>query len=85
MRKHVGYKVIGMLAILFVVFLINGAAKNLSSGKSKEAFNAMSEVYINLEGLNTKLAVDVQKAKLFMNYLLTKYLDIIMFIMNGKL
>lgn len=67
MRKHVGYKVIGMLAILFVVFLINGAAQNLSSGKSKEAFNAMSEVYINLEGQNTKLAVDVQKAKLFMN------------------
>ena len=27
----------------------------------------MSDVYINLEGKNTFLAVDVQKAKLFMN------------------
>ena len=27
----------------------------------------MSSVYINLEGKNTVLAVDVQKAKLFMN------------------
>ena len=45
--------------------------------------NAMSEVYINLEGQNTILAVDVQKAKLFMNqfFLVTdqaKMADILM-------
>ena len=67
MRKHVGYKVIGMLMILFIVFLINAVAQNTSSSNSKDAFNAMSNVYINLEGKNTSLAVDVQKAKLFMN------------------
>ena len=67
MKKHVGYKVIGMLTILFIVFAINGLAQNLSSTNSKEAFIAMSDVYVNLEGKNTTLAVDVQKAKLFMN------------------
>ena len=67
MRKHVGYKVIGMLMMLFIVFLVNGVAQNISSSNSKDAFNAMSSVYINLEGKNTFLAVDVQKAKLFMN------------------
>ena len=67
MRKHVGYKVIGMLMILFIVFLINAVAQNTSSSNSKDAFNAMSNVYVNLEGKNTSLAVDVQKAKLFMN------------------
>jgi len=67
MKKHVGYKVIGMLMMLFIVFAINGLAQNLSSSNSKEAFIAMSDVYVNLEGKNTTLAVDVQKAKLFMN------------------
>ena len=67
MKKHVGYKVIAMLMTLFIVFTINGLAQNLSSGNSKDAFIAMSEVYVNLEGKNTNLAVDVQKAKLFMN------------------
>lgn len=67
MKKHVGYKVIGMLMMLFVVFLINNVAQNVSSKNSKEAFLAMSDVYVNLEGKNTQLAVDVQKAKLFMN------------------
>ena len=67
MKKHVGYKVIAMLMTLFIVFTINGLAQNLSSGNSKDAFIAMSEVYVNLEGKNTTLAVDVQKAKLFMN------------------
>ena len=67
MKKHVGYKVIGMLMMLFIVFAINGLAQNLSSTNSKEAFIAMSDVYVNLEGKNTTLAVDVQKAKLFMN------------------
>ena len=67
MRKHVGYKVIGMLMMLFIIFLVNGVAQNISSRSSKDAFNAMSSVYINLEGKNTVLAVDVQKAKLFMN------------------
>ncbi len=67
MKKHVGYKVIGMLSVLFIVFLINSVAQNISSNNSKEAFIAMSEVYVNLEGKNTTLAADVQKAKLFMN------------------
>jgi len=67
MRKHVGSKVIGMLMVLFIVFAINGVAQNVSSTNSKEAFIAMSDVYVNLEGKNTTLAVDVQKAKLFMN------------------
>ena len=67
MKKHVGYKVIGMLVMLLIVFMINGLAQNLSSTNSKAAFVAMSEVYVNLEGKNTTLAVDVQKAKLFMN------------------
>lgn len=67
MKKHVGYKVIGMLTMLFIVFIINNVAQNVSSSNSKEAFVAMSEVYVNLEGKNTTLAVDVQKAKLFMN------------------
>ena len=67
MRKHVGYKVIGMLMMLFIIFLVNGVAQNISSRNSKDAFEAMSSVYINLEGKNTFLAVDVQKAKLFMN------------------
>lgn len=53
--------------MLFIVFMINGLAQNLSSKNSKEAFIAMSEVYINMEAKNTNLAVDVQKAKLFMN------------------
>ncbi|MBR5866878.1 MAG: hypothetical protein IKZ04_03110, partial [Spirochaetaceae bacterium] len=66
MRKHVGYKVIGMLMVLFIVFLVNGVAQNISSSNSKDAFNAMSNVNINLESKNTLLAVDVQKAKLFM-------------------
>ncbi len=67
MRKHVGYKVIGMLMMLFIIFLVNGVAQNISSRNSRDAFSAMSSVYINLEGKNTFLAVDVQKAKLFMN------------------
>lgn len=67
MRKHIGYKVIGMLTTLFIVFLINNVAQNVSAKNSKEAFIAMSEVYVNLEEKNTILAVDVQKAKLFMN------------------
>ena len=67
MKKHVGYKVIGMLMMLFIIFAINGFAQNVSSKNSKEAFIAMSDVYVNLEGKNTTLAVDVQKAKLFMN------------------
>ncbi len=67
MKKHVGTKVIAMLVMLLIVFLVNNVAQNLSSSNSKEAFVAMSEVYVNLEGKNTSLAVDVQKAKLFMN------------------
>lgn len=67
MKKHLGYKVIGMLVTLFIIFCINGVAQNMSSTSSKAAFIAMSDVYVNLEGKNTALAVDVQKAKLFMN------------------
>ena len=67
MRKHVGYKIVGMLMMLFIVFLVNAVAQNVSANHSKDAFNAMSSVYIDLEGKNTILAVDVQKAKLFMN------------------
>jgi len=83
MKKHIGYKVIGMLVTLFIVFAINGFAQNLSSSNSKAAFIAMSEVYVNLEGKNTTLAVNVQKAKLFMNqfFLVTdqaKMADILM-------
>ena len=83
MKKHIGYKVIGMLVTLFIVFAINGFAQNMSSSNSKAAFIAMSEVYVNLEGKNTTLAVNVQKAKLFMNqfFLVTdqaKMADILM-------
>ena len=67
MKKNVGVKIIAMLVMLLIVFLINNVAQNISSANSKEAFVAMSEVYVNLEGKNTALAVDVQKAKLFMN------------------
>ena len=67
MKKRVGYKIIAMLTMLLIVFLVNSVAQNVSSANSKEAFVAMSEVYVNLEGKNTSLAVDVQKAKLFMN------------------
>ena len=67
MRKRVGYKIIAMLTMLLIVFLVNNVAQNVSSANSKEAFIAMSEVYVNLEEKNTSLAVDVQKAKLFMN------------------
>ncbi len=67
MKKHVGYKVIAMLMMLFVIFLVNNVAQNISSANSKDAFIAMSDVYVSLEGKNTSLAVDVQKAKLFMN------------------
>lgn len=59
MKKHVGYKVIGMLMVLLTVFLVNNVAQNISSHNSKEAFIAMSEVYVNLEGKNTILAADV--------------------------
>ena len=68
MKKHIGYKIIGMLLTLFLVFLINNVAQNVSSQNSKEAFIAMSEVYVALEGENTVLAVDVQKAKLFIQH-----------------
>ena len=44
MRKHVGYKIIGMLMMLFIVFLVNGIAQNISSSNSKDAFSAMSNV-----------------------------------------
>lgn len=67
MKKHVGYKVMGMLAVLFIVFAVNAFASNISSQHSKDAFNAMANVYVALEGKNTTLAADVQKAKLFMN------------------
>lgn len=67
MKKHVGTKVISMVMMLLIVFLVNNVAQNLSSSNSKEAFIAMSDVYVNLEGKNTSLAVDVQKAKLFTN------------------
>ena len=67
MRKHVGYKVIGMLMMLFIIFLVNSVVQNISLRNSKDAFNAMSSVYITLEEENTLLAVNVQKAKLFMN------------------
>ena len=67
MKKHVGVKIIAMLMMLLIVFLTNNVAQNVSSSHSKEAFVAMSDVYVNLEGKNTSLAVDVQKAKLFMN------------------
>lgn len=67
MRKHVGYKVMGMLVVLFIVFAVNAFASYASSQNSKNAFNAMADVYVTLEGKNTTLAADVQKAKLFMN------------------
>lgn len=67
MRKHVGYKVMGMLVVLFIVFAVNTVASYASSQNSKDAFNAMADVYVTLEGKNTTLAADVQKAKLFMN------------------
>ena len=43
MKKHVGYKVIAMLVILFLIFLVNNVAQNVSSANSKNAFIAMSD------------------------------------------
>jgi len=87
MRKHVGTKVIGMLTMLLIVFLINNVAQNISSANSKDAFVAMSDVYVNLEGKNTTLAVNVQKAKLFMNqfFLVTDPVKIPDILMNCEM
>ncbi len=67
MKKHVGYKVMAMIVVLFIVFMINNVFASITTDRTKKAFTMISDVYMELEENNTKLAESVQKARLYTN------------------
>lgn len=69
MKKHVGYKVMAMFIMLFIVFMINNIFASITTDRTKKAFELIANVYMELEENNTLLASDVQKARIYTNQL----------------
>lgn len=67
MKKHIGYKVMAMLIVLFIVFMINNIFASITTDRTKKAFNMIADVYMELEENNTMLTERVQRSKLFIN------------------
>lgn len=67
MRKHIGTKVVTMIAILIVVFILNGVGNMVSLNNVSRSSNKMRDVYVELEQAKTQLVRDVDNIKLFIN------------------
>lgn len=56
-----------MIVALFVVFMINNILASITTDRTKNSFNMIADVYLELEENNTKLTEQVQRSKLFIN------------------
>ena len=85
MRKRVGYKVIGMLMMLFIVFLINNVAQNLSSANSKDAFVGKTVETITAEDFNQNTYEEIDLNVGDILRLANRYYDIVLVDLEGNI
>ena len=67
MKKHIGTKIFAMVAILLVIFLVNGFISTSAIDGAKKSLNRMSDVYLKMEQNNTDLASAIETCKLYSN------------------
>ena len=59
MRKHIGTKIMSMLALLAVVFGINAIISAYSSSQAMEAMETITATYLQMQQNDTALAIAV--------------------------
>lgn len=67
MRKHIGVRVISMLALLLLVFLLNSVLSGYSSRQALGALQAVSGTYMRLEEESLELVRTIEECKLYSN------------------
>lgn len=67
MKKRIGAKIISMLAVLFVVFFISSTLSGMLIKKSTAAVRQYSDVYLEIQTNDIKLAKAIAECKLFGN------------------
>lgn len=67
MRKHIGVRVISMLALLLLVFLLNSLLSGYSSRQALGALQTVSGTYMRLEEENLALVRTIEECKLYSN------------------
>ena len=67
MRKHIGVRVISMLALLLLVFLLNSLLSGFSSRQALGALQTVSGTYMQLEEENLTLVRTIGECKLYSN------------------
>lgn len=72
MRKHIGAKVILLLAILLVFFFVNSLFGQYGMKSSQGAMKQMTDTYMQLQQQNTTLVKLIQEEKLYANIIGTQ-------------
>ncbi len=67
MKKHIGVKIISMLAILLAVFTLNAILSGYSAEQSLGALKKVGGTYMELQQKNTTLAKAIEECKLYGN------------------
>ena len=67
MKKHMGVRVISMLALLLLVFVLNALLSGYSSRQALGALQTVSGTYMQLEQKNNALIKSIEECKLFGN------------------
>lgn len=72
MRKHIGTKIMSMLALLFIVFAINAVISTYSSNEALGAIETISDTYLQMQQADTSLAIAVAECELASNHIVLR-------------
>lgn len=72
MRKHIGTKIMSMLALLAVVFGINAIISAYSSSQAMEAMETITATYLQMQQNDTALAIAVSDCELASNFIVLR-------------
>lgn len=67
MKKHIGTRIITMLAVLLVIFGLNAALSSFSGQQSLGALRRITNIYMELEEANSVLIRSIEECKLYGN------------------
>ena len=72
MRKHIGTKIMSMLALLVIVFGINAVISAYSSTQALEAMETITDTYLQMQQADTALAIAVADCELASNHIVLR-------------
>ena len=67
MRKHIGIKVITLIAALFILFVLNVGLRSYTGSATLEVLGTVSEYYIAIEEANKDMTQYVGEVRLYSN------------------